>query len=146
MKKIKQIVKCVLLSTALGTAIQSYSQYIVEPEFKWADKITGVGSTSLGTQDAVMDMDASGNVIMANSYTGTIDFDPGIGTEELTSASLASVYIWKADSNGNLMWVKELRYDEISPFGFPMFYVSTVSIDRQNGDKYHHSACQYLLY
>lgn len=136
MNKIKQTLKLVLLSAALGNGLPSYSQYVVEPEFKWADKITGSGSASVNTQDAIMDIDAWGNVVMANSYTGTIDFDPTAGTEELTSASMASVYIWKADSNGNFMWVKELKYDEMSAQGFPMFNISTLSIDRQNGDIY----------
>lgn len=54
-------------------------------------------------------LDASGNIYMAGSFNGTIDFDPGGGTRSVTSMySSPDAYILKLDALGNLLWVNTM--------------------------------------
>ncbi len=48
-------------------------------------------------------VDGSGNVIFVGSFSGTIDFDPGTGTQDITANS-TDFYIQKVDSDGALIW------------------------------------------
>jgi hypothetical protein len=51
-------------------------------------------------------VDAQDNVIVTGTYSGTVDFDPGAGTFLLTAAS-AKGFVWKLNSQGQFLWVKE---------------------------------------
>jgi hypothetical protein len=51
--------------------------------------------------------DSLNNIYFCGRYSGTIDFDPGIGTDYLSSAIYSS-YIEKLDSNGNYNWAKSI--------------------------------------
>ena len=64
----------------------------------------GGSFTQLGVSVAV---DGSGNVFTTGSFDGTVDFDPGIGTSNLT-APYQDVFVSKLDSSGNLVWAKRL--------------------------------------
>ena len=50
--------------------------------------------------------DQSGNIIVAGSFQGTVDFNPGAGTNNITASSSFSVYLSKYDSNGNLIFAR----------------------------------------
>ena len=65
-------------------------------------------ATQLG--DAVNDLvvDFSGNVYTTGYFAGTADFDPGVGTFNLTSAGNWDMFITKLDSSGNLIWAKKI--------------------------------------
>lgn len=52
--------------------------------------------------------DPSGNVYTTGKFEGTVDFDPGAGTTEFTSAGNDDIFIQKLDANGNLLWVHAL--------------------------------------
>ncbi len=53
-------------------------------------------------------LDAAGNVFSIGYFTGTVDFDPGSGTTSMTSAGGKDVFITKFDSQGNLIWAKQM--------------------------------------
>jgi hypothetical protein len=69
----------------------------------WAQKIGG-------TNDDIaraMVVDATGAVYFTGSYSGTVDFDPGVGTENLISASSTSdIFVCKLDATGSYIWAK----------------------------------------
>jgi hypothetical protein len=69
----------------------------------WAQKIGG-------TNDDIaraMVVDATGAVYFTGSYSGTVDFDPGAGTENLISASSTSdIFVCKLDATGAYIWAK----------------------------------------
>lgn len=52
-------------------------------------------------------VDGDGNVYSTGYFLGTVDFDPGTGTVNLSS-SQSGIYILKLDTNGNFIWAKSI--------------------------------------
>ena len=69
--------------------------------FLWAKSMGG----SVTDHFFTLTTDASGNVYTAGIFTGTIDFDPGVGVFNLTSNG---TIIQKMDASGNFLWAKSL--------------------------------------
>ncbi len=79
--------------------------------FLWAKSF---GSTN-DDQGLSLTVDTSGNVYITGTFSGTVDFDPGVGTTNLSSNGGRDVFIQKMDASGNLIWVKSFGgtgYDE----------------------------------
>lgn len=77
---------------------------VPKSEFKWAKTIGGPGQENpphLTTDDA-------GNVYLMGTFTGTADFDPGAGVQNLTSAGRAGVYLAKYNKEGAFVFVKNI--------------------------------------
>ena len=55
-----------------------------------------------------MKLDVNGNLLLSGGFKGTIDFDPGNGTNALTSNGNYDIFAQKLDENGNLIWVKQI--------------------------------------
>ena len=72
--------------------------------FVWAK---GLGGTAADESNSIA-VDSSGNVYTTGSFNGTVDFDPGTGVENLTSAGGSDGFISKLDSSGNFVWAKRL--------------------------------------
>jgi len=60
------------------------------------------------TAGARVAIDNSGALYMTGSFQGTVDFNPGPDTLNLTSAGGRVIFIQKLDSSGNLVWVKQI--------------------------------------
>jgi len=87
----------VLFSTILKTQAQA-------PTFNWARTIGASASTASGRS---ITSDAAGNVYTIGDFSGTMDFDPGAGTFNLTSA-VGTIFILKLTAAGNFVWAKAL--------------------------------------
>jgi hypothetical protein len=70
--------------------------------FLWAKSF---GGTSYDSGESIS-LDALGNIYTTGVFEGTVDFDPGAGTSNLTSAGISDIFIQKMDASGNLLWVK----------------------------------------
>jgi len=60
-------------------------------------------------------VDGSGNVYIAGSFYGTIDFDPGEDISNLTSTDNNNIFVQKMDSSGNFLWARSFgntNYDK----------------------------------
>lgn len=53
-------------------------------------------------------LDGAGHVYSAGVFTSTVDFDPGAGVTELTSAGSNDIYVTKLDTNGTLIWARSM--------------------------------------
>lgn len=75
------------------------------PTLDWAVRTGAAGASSIGES---VDVDAGGNVYTSGRFTGTVDFDPGAGSANLTSAGSEDAFITKMDPSGNLIWAKRV--------------------------------------
>ena len=57
-------------------------------------------------------VDGNGNVLTTGSYFGTVDFDPGAGTFNLTSAGIDDAFVSKLDASGDFVWAGSLGSSE----------------------------------
>lgn len=72
--------------------------------FLWAQRIGNTGSDG----GASITFDSTGNIVFTGYFSGTVDFDPGVGVANLTSAVSGENFISKFDSSGNYLWAKRL--------------------------------------
>jgi hypothetical protein len=69
--------------------------------FLWAKRFGGID----GDMANSISVDISGHVLATGTFSGTVDFDPGPGSFNLSSSSGAA-FITKLDANGNFIWAK----------------------------------------
>lgn len=55
-----------------------------------------------------IEIDIFGNLCLTGSFENTVDFNPGIGVSNLSSLGKLDCFIQKLDSNGVLIWVKQI--------------------------------------
>jgi CSLREA domain-containing protein len=115
-------------STGLGNGdLTSGEVYdIFRVDFVWAKSMGGTDYDE-GYSIAI---DSSGNVYTTGKFEGTVDFDPGAGTYNLTSAGYSDIFVSKVDSSGDFIWAK--RMGGISDYGD---YGIDIAVD-SSGDVY----------
>lgn len=94
------------LSSATGLGTPGYiAKYDNDGALVWAKAISGTASNANVNGTSVA-LDAAENMYVTGYFTGTNDFDPGLGVVDLTSAGVSStdIYIAKYDANGNYVW------------------------------------------
>jgi hypothetical protein len=78
--------------------------------FVWAK---GFGSTS-NLFPSGDDIAINGNdLFLIGKYTGTVDFDPGVGVVNITGEGSGDLYIEKFDTSGGFQWVKTIGNSSI---------------------------------
>ena len=77
------------------------------PTFLWAKQIGGIGSQSSSSSNSIA-TDVNGGVFTSGRFSGTVDFDPGATTMNLTAIGFDNVFIQKLDASGNFQWAKQL--------------------------------------
>ena len=102
-----------------------------------------IGSPS-GDWILSLDVNSMGDVVACGSYTGTVDFDPGVGVANLVSQSSFNSplngFVLKLDAGGNYSWARSLdasligHCDDLSIGGADNIYVcgdarDTVDLD-----------------
>jgi hypothetical protein len=99
MKKLKTI-----LYVTFALMLITQISLVKAQDFVWARQAGGI-SNDVGYGIAV---DNSGNVHTIGYFQGTVDFDPGPATFNLTSFGQYDIFIKKLDASGNLIWAKQL--------------------------------------
>ena len=72
--------------------------------FIWAKNIGGASSESIKS----FEIDGNNNLYLAGKFSGTADFDPGIGTSDLISSGGDDIFVAKLDANGDYVWAKNM--------------------------------------
>ncbi len=65
------------------------------------------GSERIDTGASVA-LDGADNVYTVGTFGGTVDFDPGGGTAELTASGFSDGFISKLDSDGDFIWARPM--------------------------------------
>ncbi len=73
-------------------------------DFAW---VKPFGNTNCSINANASCTDLQGNIYTQGTFTGTVDFDPGVGTYTLNASSWKN-YVTKLDSSGNFVWAKSL--------------------------------------
>ena len=96
------------VGTATLTAVNPSDLYVLKLDsdgnYQWVVSVAG----EVRDFGRYMCIDASGNLYLTAGFQGTVDFDPGAGVTNLTSAGDSDIFIWKLDSAGNLVYVHGL--------------------------------------
>src|SRR5258706_9393404 len=82
----------------------SFNSFSQAPNWLWSKACGSTGDDS-GLSIA---LDASGNIYTTGYFEGTVDFDPGVGVFNLTSAGSYDIFISKLDPSGNFAWAKRM--------------------------------------
>ncbi|HEX6426137.1 MAG TPA: SBBP repeat-containing protein, partial [Niastella sp.] len=90
--------------TSAGSNDIFLAKYDASGNYVWAKGMGGIGF-EMGYSLAV---DASGNSYITGQFTGTVDFDPGSGTQNLTTTGNADIFLAKYDASGNYMWAQQI--------------------------------------
>lgn len=72
----------------------------------WAVKIGGATNSEKVNS---ISLDGSGNIYTIGTFDGTVDFDPGPGTFNLTPTTNFGVFVLKLNASGNFTWAKVLE-------------------------------------
>ena len=116
-------------------------------QFQWAKTF---GNTHYEAARGVA-ADHHGNVYVTGNFFNTVDFDPGSGTHNLTSAGDKDIYFLKLDAFGDLLWAHSMgnagresgeavAVDKQGNVYFTGFFTRTIYPDRNNSSASIHAA------
>lgn len=96
------MIKRAIALLSLGILV-CYSSIAQDLNYEWAKTYGNSGDGSFRN----LVVDKSGNIYSVGSFQGSVDFDPGPGTANVSiGGSALDGYIQKLDSNGNFVWVR----------------------------------------
>ncbi len=96
--------------THIGAGISLFIRKMDENKnLTWAKQISSVGFGFFMSYYTYIDQ--SGNIYISGSFSGTIDFDPGSGTHNLSSSGFNNKFILKLNQDGDFQWAKLLEVD-----------------------------------
>ena len=72
--------------------------------FTWAKKMGG----NLSIESISICTDLNGNIYTTGRFEGTVDFNPGAATNNITSNGEWDAFISKLDASGNFVWVDKI--------------------------------------
>lgn len=81
-----------------------FSLSVIGQNFQWAKNMGGTSNES----GRSVKIDTYGNVYITGHFKGVVDFDPGEGMYNLTSAGNDDIFISKLNPSGNFVWAKSI--------------------------------------
>ena len=101
--------------------------FSIAQEINWANNIGGTEADV--TNDVVVD--ASGNIISVGKFKGTVDLDPGAGTNTVSSSSNTDTdgFIYKINSNGAYQWGFSIGNGDLGAGSSGADLINSVDVD-----------------
>lgn len=97
--------------------------YAKDGDFVWAKHMGG----GLLDEGYAVTVDSAGNVYTTGYFQGEVDFDPGAGTTNLTSAGGKDIFISKLSTDGSLVWARSFG-SNIDDEGWGIFVDSSGNV------------------
>lgn len=93
----------------LSTGMLLFSSYALSMAqgvtLDWVKQLKGDGDYSV---PHALTTDKMGNVYITGGFGGTVDFDPGPGTNPFTASGHADVFVLKQDTDGTVIWARQM--------------------------------------
>ncbi|MEX0966229.1 MAG: SBBP repeat-containing protein [Bacteroidia bacterium] len=93
-----------------------------QPELVWAKQMKG--SSDILCDGTAITTDKNGNIYSTGWFTGTVDFDPGPGTFQLSTLGNQNMFVSKLDADGNFLWAVQVQN-----MGTAVSYGTQISLD-----------------
>ena len=90
--------------TSRGSSDVFIQKFNTSGIFVWVKQMGGVG-TDVGQ---AITTDSFGNIYSTGYFEGTANFDPGVGTANLTSNGSSDVFVHKLNPLGDFIWAKSM--------------------------------------
>lgn len=87
-----------------GSSDAFIAKYNASGNYVWAKRVGGSGFEIVNA----LETDSSGNVYAFGTFSGTVDFNPGSGVNNLTASGLFNAFILKLNSSGTYQWAKRI--------------------------------------
>jgi hypothetical protein len=97
--------------TSFTSPSSSRSSFILKLDangsFIWAKDFT---TTTIGSSIEIYSLavDTNGNIILTGDFENTVDFDPGVNTQNKTPLGRTDIFIVKLNTNGDFNWVRTI--------------------------------------
>lgn len=92
--------------TNLGTYDTYISKLDQNGAMVWARQFGGSGAS---VEPYALQVNAAGELLIAGNFSGTVDFDPGAGSYNMSSSGGSiDIFACKLDSSGNLLWARRI--------------------------------------
>jgi hypothetical protein len=88
--------------TVTGSSDAFLAKYDSSGNYVWAFAVGGTGSTSEFVQSMVLDK--HGQIAVTGNFVNSADFDPGVGTNVLSTGSTWEIFLAAYDTSGNHIW------------------------------------------
>ena len=110
---IKNIMKKIFTITILFFAFLGFAQL---PELQWNRTFGSIADDYI-TGNVINNL---GEVFIVGNFSGTVDFDPGVGVVNFTAVGYSSIFIQKFNVAGDLLWAKKIdnNTNQSSPYCF----------------------------
>ena len=96
------------------------------PQLLWANSIGEPTDNDMGIN---LIPDNNGNLFFYGRFSGTVDFDPGPGTTNLTAGGNADIVIGKYDPDGGLIWVKKIGGSIVATYNGHLMVPYAATVD-----------------
>ena len=93
--------------------------------FVWAKQLGSTGRDKAYT----ITIDQSDNLRIGGFFEGSVDFDPGVGTDTLTSAGAGDGYVLSLDADGNYLWAGRFGGVGTGSANGDGDFVNTIAVD-----------------